>query len=306
MARLAREAGYPSYASDGTSKFTPSIWSAIMIEKFYPATVLAAISNIDHEDEISAFGDSIYIRTTPDIAISDYVVGQDLTYETPESPNVLLEINKGKTFAFKADDVDIYQSDLDLMGDWAESAAQHMKVTIDRDVLADFYADAAAENQGLTAGKISGDINMGVSATPRVLTPTDIVDFIVDAGTVLDEQDVPETDRWLVMPASLCAMVKKSDLRDASIAGDTTSIVRNGRIGTIDRFTVYSSNQVSKVGAEYNVVAGHVSGLSFAAQMDKMETLKNPNAFGDLVRGMNIFGYKVLKPESIVHAVVSK
>ena len=314
MPRLARSAtggpgggAYPSIASDSPSKFIPQLWSPLMVERFYPATVIGDMANTDYQGEISAFGDSVVIRTTPDITIVDYEVGMDLDYEVPESPNVLLEINKGKSFSFAIEGVDKFQADIDLISDWSESASKEMAVNVDRSILADVFNDAAAANQGATAGAISGDINLGAAGAAVQLTADNVLEWIVDMGTALDEQDVPEPDRCLVLPARIVGLIKKSELRDASLAGDPESIQRNGRIGIIDRFTLYSSNLLSVTGGEYNIIASHKSALTFAAQMDedKLVHMLNPNKHGELIRGLMVYGYEVIKPESMVWSVAS-
>lgn len=314
MPRLTRNATggpgggpYPSYASDSTSAFTPQIWSALMVEKFYPACVIGDLANTDYQGEISKFGDSVVIRTTPDISIVPYEVGMDLTYEVPESPSTLLEINRGFSFSFAIESVDKMQSDIDLLTDWSEDAGHQMAVQVDTQILGDIYNDADAANQGATAGAISGAFDLGVAGVPVSLTAANVLDWIVDMGTVLDEQNVPETDRCLVLPARIVGLIKKSDLRDASIAGDGESIVRNGRIGTIDRFTLYSSNLLNVTGAEYDVIAAHKSALTFAAQMDdeKLVHMLNPNKHGELLRGLMVYGYEVIKPESLVWSVAT-
>ena len=314
MARLVRSAtggvgggAYPSLASDSASKFTPQIWSGLLVEKFYPATVIGDLANTDYQGEIKKFGDSVVIRTTPDIAVVDYEAGMDLVYENPESPNTLLEINRGKTFSFAIEGVDKYQSDINLIDDWAEDASEQMATQVDQQVLSEIYLDADAANQGATAGAISGDIDLGVAGTPVVLDKTNVIDWIVDMGTVMDEQNIPETQRCLVLPAKICGLIKKSDLRDASLAGDDTSIVRNGRLGMIDRFMLYSSNLLSVAGGEANVIAAHKSALTFAAQMeeDKFVHMLNPNKHGELIRGLMVYGFEVIKPESLVWSVAS-
>lgn len=242
--------------------------------------------------------------------INDYKPGQTLSYETPESANVELNIDKGKYFAFKLDKVDKIQSDIDLMDNWASDGGEQMKIAVDTDVLGNIYADVHAENKGATAGRKSGDINLGTAGTPVTLTKTNILDYIVDLGTVLDEQTVPETGRWLVLPAWACGMIKKSDLKDASLSGDGSSIMRNGRIGMVDRFTIYMSNNIdiSVDGSDnvFNIIAGHKAGLTFAAQMTDMETLPNPNSFGQLVRGLNVYGYEVIEGKYLTHLYAKK
>ena len=92
-------------------------------------------------------------------------------------------------------------------------------------------------------------------------------------------------------------------LKDASLAGDTTSILRNGRIGMIDRFTLYVSHNLNNVvdGGNrcFNVIAGHKMGLTFASQMTEMESIRAESTFGQIIRGLQIYGSKVIKPEAL-------
>jgi hypothetical protein len=124
-------------------------------------------------------------------------------------------------------------------------------------------------------------------------------------GLALDEQNVPESGRWIILPAAMVARLKKSDLKDASVTGDGTSPLRNGRVGNIDRFTVYSSNNLNVSTGRFDIMAGTRDAISWAAQITKMETLRSQATFGDMVRGLNVYGYKVTKPEALVHSVVT-
>ncbi|MEM1152948.1 MAG: hypothetical protein AAGI44_02340 [Pseudomonadota bacterium] len=299
------QSGVPSLGSGSTSKFIPEVWSTKLVVKFYDATVFGDITNTDYEGEISAYGDKVVIRTVPSITISNYVKGAGLTYENPESANVDLLIDQGKSFSFNVFDVDKHQSDLNLMNTWSEDASEQMQVSVDGDILAAVPSDAHAQNSGAAAGRISGDIDLGVASTPLALTKENVLDALVDFGTVLDEQSIPESNRWVVLPPRICGLIKKSDLKDASLAGDGTSILRNGRLGMIDRFTIYRSNQVNVSGGEYDVIFGHKCAITFASQITEMETLKNPDDFGDLVRGLQVYGYETIKPEALGHAVCS-
>ena len=277
--------------------------------KFYSATVLAAISNTDYEGEIKDKGDKVQVRTVPDIVIRDYNKNASLVIQRPNSPKVELPIDHAKYFNFICDDIDKHQTDIALMESWSDDAGQQMKIVIDTGVLADIYADADAYNKGATAGKKSGDINLGASGSPVSVTSANILDLIVDNGTALDEQDVPEEGRWGVIPAWLAGKIKKSDLKDASLAGDGTSILRNGRLGMIDRFTLYSSNLLTSVSDTvtcWHTMFGHPAALTFAAQMTKMESLRSESTFGTLVRGLNVYGYKVLKGEALTDCYVTK
>jgi P22 coat protein - gene protein 5. len=286
----------PSPAYTGT--FIPEIWSGKLIEKFYAATVLAAIANTDYEGEIKSYGDKVKIRTKPTITINDYQADQPLTVQRPSSNIIEMLIDQGKYFNTVLDDVMETQMDINALSVWADDASEQMKIKIDTAVLATLTAGTDSLNKGTTAGKISGNVNLGATGSPVSLTSTNVLDAIVDLGTVLDEQNIPETGRWLIIPPWVGARVKKSDLRNASISGDGVSLMRNGRLGMIDRFTLYSSNLLPTAtegsATAFHIYGGHPHGLTFASQMTKMETLRSEQTFGTLMRGLQVYGSKVL------------
>ena len=292
---FATSPGHPTYSGN----FIPEIWSGKLVENFYDATVLGAIANTAYEGEIKNMGDTVNIRTTPDITLRTYVKGQSLTVENPDKAKLQLLIDKGEYFACVEDDVDQVQSDVNMMDQWSKDASERMKIKIDTRILADVLADVSSDNKGTTAGRISGNIDLGVAGTPQALTTSNVIGQIVDMGTVLDEANCPESDRFLVIPAKMGGLIKQSDLKDASITGDGSSPLRNGRLGMIDRFTVYVSHNLSKSGSEFSVIAGHKMGITFASQMTNMETIRSETTFGDIIRGLQVYGYKVVKPEAL-------
>ncbi len=298
--------GRPNYSGN----FIPEIWSGKLIENFYDTTVLAAISNTDYEGEIKGQGDTVNIRTQPNITIRDYVKGQNLVVETPDKPKIQLLIDKGEYFACVEDDIDKVQTDVKLMDMWSKDASEQMKIKIDQRVLTDILPDISAVNKGATAGRVSSAFNLGTSAAPLTVTKdgaggtASVVDLIIDMGTFLDEANCPESGRFLVIPARMANLIKKSELKDASITGDNQSVVRNGRLGQIDRFTLYVSHNLNVSSGKYSVIAGTKMGLTFASQMTEMETLRSETTFGDIIRGLQVYGYKVVKPEALTMAVV--
>jgi hypothetical protein len=193
------------------------------------------------------------------------------------------------------------------MNKFSEDAAEQMKIVIDSDVLDTISADYAnvetipAANQGATAGVISGSYNLGAAAStaPVQITKANVLEYIVDCGSVLDEQNVPETGRWLLIPSWFANLIKKSDLKDASMTGEGAAVLRNGRLGILDRFTLYQSNNLYSVSSNYFCLFGTNSAITFASQMTKMETLRAESTFGDLVRGLNVYGFKVTLPVAL-------
>lgn len=291
-------AGMPNYS--GT--FIPTIWAGKLLEKFYDASVVPQISNTDYEGLISAQGDTVNIRTVPNVTIRNYSAGQPLQVERPDSPMVTLNIDQGRYFNLVLDDVMEIQSDINLMNTWSSDASEQLKINIDTYVLANVAVDVAAVNKGATAGRLSANLNLGATGAAVQLTKANIIDKLLEMGQVLDEQNVPETGRWVVMPAWAIRLLKSSDIKDASLTGDGASPLRNGRVGMIDRFTLYSSNLLPRyvdTNNPFDIIAGHKVGLTFATQITKTETLRSESTFGTLMRGLQVFGMKVVKGDSL-------
>jgi hypothetical protein len=299
---FAVSAGRPQYSGN----FIPEIWAGKLIENFYDATVLAAISNTDYEGSIKAHGDAVNIRTTPTINLRTYVKGQALSVDTPDNPKLQLLIDKGDYFACVEDDIDKVQTDIKLMDAWSRDASEQMKIKIDQRVLTDLLPDIAAINKGATAGRLTASVNLGTTGSPRAVDKTNVLDFIVDVGQVLDEANCPESDRYMVIPAKMAAIIKKSALQNVYVSGDSMSIVRNGKLGMVDRFTLYLSHNLNVAsGGKFSIIAGHKMGFTFASQMTNMETIRSQATFGDIVRGLQVYGYKVVKGEALSQSVVT-
>lgn len=323
----------PAYS--GT--FIPTIWSSKLNAKYYAASTFADLCNKDWEGEVSNVGDKVIINTIPDIVIRDYVAGQNLQYDVPKGGTLELVLDRGKYWGFSVNDVLELQSKPDLMDLFTNDASEQMRTTMDATCLYRTLLSApssgtsedgvVAANRGATAGARSGGYNQGTDTAPIVLTGANVLQTILNMAAILDEQNVPESGRWLTIDPLTRTLLMQSNLAQAQFMGDDKSMVRNGLIGSIDRFKVYVTNQLpykaatqafwtSGNGTETSIAgaahasrvrllaAGHTAGITFANQIAKTETLRNPTDFGDLVRGMNIFGHKVVKGTAITTAVV--
>ena len=270
------------------ANFVPEIWSKKLQTRFYSTTVLSDITNNDYEGEIRNAGDKVNIRIPPAITVADYdPMSPSITYEALGENVLELLVDKAKSYAFKVDDVLGAQSDINLINEATQDAAEKMKIAIDTQVLA-AMSTAATTSIDLT------DIG-----TDTTVTKNNVLDLILRAGQELDELSVPETGRWIVLPPSAITALKSSDLKDASLAGDAQSILRNGRVGQIDRFTVYSSNLLpSNASSEKVAIAGTKAFMSFASQFVKTETIRLESQFGDGVRGLQVYGFKAVHPDA--------
>ncbi|MEO5342218.1 MAG: hypothetical protein H7842_02570 [Gammaproteobacteria bacterium SHHR-1] len=258
--------------------------------------------------EIKGYGDTVIIRQDPSITVSDYTIGGGLTYQVPTSTVVELPIDTAKSFSFQVNDIDRVQSDLNLMNRFSQAAANDLKVAVDLNCFTKVSAGIAAANKGATAGADSGNINLGAASADGSaaisLTETNIIKMLMLMNQVLDEQSAPEDGRWVVLPPWACTRALLSELKDASLAGDGTSILRNGRIGVIGNLEIYRSRNLPTVTetavVSTKIFAGHSMGLTWASQITETESMKNPSDFGDLVRGLAVYGVKVTKGEALV------
>jgi hypothetical protein len=302
--------------------FIPSVWSSKLNVKFYASTTFGDVSNTNWEGEIKSMGDKVIINNVPSITINTYAVGTTLTYEVPAPSVVELQIDKAFYFGVNVSDVIEYQSKPELMSMFTGDAANQLKIAVDRDCFKNTLFDipaadtpglCVAANRGATAGAISGAFDLGTDLAPITLTGNNILQKITAMSAVLDEQNVPEEGRWLVITPYERNILMQSNLAQAQFMGDDKSMIRNGRIGMIDRFTVYVSNLLptAAVNVDYNgdahsgaalkrhaVVAGHKSALTFASQINKVENLPNPTDFGTLVRGLMVYGRKPVKTDA--------
>lgn len=313
----------PAYS--GT--FIPTIWSAKLNAKFYAASTFASICNKNWEGDISNLGDKVIINNIPSITIADYVVGGNLNYQTPVPNTIEMVVDRAKSFSFQVADVLAYQAKPQLMSMFSDDAGQQMRVVMDSTCIYRTFSQAAAANQGANAGVRSGLFSLGTTAAPFALTAANVLQKVLELASVLDEQNVPDSGRYLLIDPLTRTLLLQSNIAQAYLTGDATSPVRNGLIGRIDRFDIYVSNQLPFMAASATVwtsgdgseasaagatfasrrralIAGQTTAIAFASQMAKTETLRNPTDFGDLVRGMNIFGTKVVKPEALALAVV--
>lgn len=335
MANITPNPVYPVNAPFNTTPpysgtFIPTVWSSKLLAKFYATTVLSAISNTDYGGEIRNQGDKVIINTIPDITIRNYVAGTNLTYEVPTPNTIEMVIDRGKYFAFQVNDVLAYQAQPNLIDVFSDSAAEQMKVGIDAAVLWEGALGAgniAAANKGANAGVKSGNFNLGTDTAPVEATPANILQILTAMSAVLDEQNVPRTDRAFVIGPADRQVLLNSNLAQAQFMGDATSVLRNGRVGQIDQGSVYLSNQLPYAvggastwtagdGSNTGVAAGsstdtrrvillvQKSWLAFASQITKTETIRNPNDFGDFVRGLQVYGFKAVQPTAAAMAVI--
>ena len=270
-----------SFAS-GEQHFIPEVFSKKLQAKFYAQPMLSEVTTNEYEGEISGLGNKVNIRSVPAVTVADYT--GSLSYADVTSGTIELNIDKAKSYAFKVDDILREQADIDFMNEAANDAAQNMKIAIEQDVFAN-----------VAAGSSLTDVN----ATPSNLTSSNILGFILDAGQTLDENNIPEDNRYMIISPAAATLLKQSELRQAYLTGDNVSPLRNGFIGTVDRFNMYVSNNLVTASGVTSGLYGHPKAIAYASQMTNTESVRLESSFGDGVRGLAVYGYKVVLPTAI-------
>lgn len=266
----------------GEQHFIPEVFSRKLQAKFYAQTVLSEVTTNEYEGEISGLGNKVNIRTVPAVSVADYT--GTLSYSDVTSSTIELNIDKAKSYAFKVDDILKEQADIDFMNEAANDAAQNMKIAIEQDVFAN-----------VAAGSSLTDIN----ATPSNITSSNVLGFILEAGQTLDENNIPEDGRFMIINPAVATLLKQSELRQAYLTGDNVSPLRNGFIGMVDRFKMYVSNNLSTSAGVTSGLYGHPKAIAYASQMTNTESVRLESSFGDGVRGLAVYGYKVVLPTAI-------
>ena len=278
--------------------FVPEIWTANLLTALRKTLVYAGpqVVNRDYEGEISRAGDTVRITSIGDPTIVDYNQGDTLNYEDLQDAGQALLIDQQKAFAFKVDDIDRAQAAGTVMPEAMSRAAYRLADTADQ-FIASLYTAVQSANQ--------------VAAGAAVTTTTASDDFynkvLVPLKVKLDEADVPTVGRYVVVPSWGHGLLLQSKLFvDASQSADPTTL-RNGYVGRAAGFDVLMSNNVpNPSGSDYVVTAGTNSAISYADQIVDTEPLRLQSSFSDAVRGLHVYGAKVVRPDSIASALVTR
>ncbi len=279
------------------AKFIPTIWSARLLAHLDKAHVYAALVNRDYEGEIKNYGDTVKINQIGDVAIKNYTKGQDIADPDELSgDDTSLVIDQAKYFNFSIDDVDNAQTNPKLMDEAMQRAAYGMN-----DVTDGFIAGLMA------VGAINNGANLGTDENPLVPTKDTAYDMLVDLATDLTEKNVPTQGRWVVVPAWFHGLL----LKDQRFVGNGTdynkALIEGGEVGVAAGFKVNLSNNVPNTeGAKYKIIAGTNAAASYAEQILKTEAYRPEKRFSDAVKGLHVYGAKVVQGKALSVLTVNK
>lgn len=272
----------------GLEKFIPTVWSAQLLVSLKKAHVFgqAGIVNRDYEGEISGAGNKVKINHIGAINVGTYLKNPaaPIDLQTLTDFEQFLEITEQKYFNFQIDDVDRAQQTPKIMAQAMTEAAYALRDASDR-FIASKYVDA---------GEIVGG---GGGIT---LTANNIYETLIDVSVLLDENNCPAENRWIILPAWAHGLLLKDD-RFTHSTGAGDEVIRNAQVGRAAGFNVLiSNNVVESVGGIHRIMAGNSSAISFAEQITSVEAYRPENRFADAVKGLHVYGARVVRPECLV------
>ena len=343
------------YGNLPNGNFSPVIYSKQVQVAFRKAAVCEAITNNDYFGEIAQMGDSVRIIKEPEITVTEYARGAQITPQDLDDEDFTLTIDKANYYAFKVDDIEEAHSHVNFQSLASDRAAYRLADQFDQEVLgylSGFKQAAISAAAGTANDVVSGSKAVSTAGSDELLTsmklrkdsfgnittssagdhsiplaarlpgatalPTATASplmVISRMGRLLDQQNVDSQGRWLVVDPVFMELLKDEDSRllNSDFGG---SGLQNGLVvNNLHGFQVYISNNLPSVGtgsgttgsANQNsnfgvIVAGHSSAVATAEQINKTETYRDPDSFADIVRGMHLYGRKILRPEAIVTA----
>ena len=302
-----------SVANQGASYFLPKIYSKKVLNFFRKASVVEAITNTDYAGEISSYGDSVRIIKEPVISVSDYTRGSDTTATKLTDAEVQLVVDSAKAFKFIVDDIETKMSHVNFKEVASSSAAYALRDSFDAAVIATMFSGVSSSSPDHVLGSDSatdlaagtfdgtGNLDIGFAASEH-----DPIDVMARMARLLDEQNVPEEGRWFVAGPDFYEVLGQASSKLLSVdfnAGQGS--IRNGLVssGKLRGFDMYKSNNIASTSnAAGKCLAGHISSTATAQTIVSTEVLRDPSSFGDIVRGLHVYGAKVLRGEALVSA----
>lgn len=278
--------------------FIPAVWSARILQALDKALVYGQIDvvNRDYEGEIREAGNTVKIASIGNITVNDYIRDTDIgDPQILSDSDQMLVIDQQKYFNFYVDSIDRAQTNINIMDEAMRRAAYALRDQADQYVAS--LMDAAVP----TANKI------GSSTTPVVPTATSAYEYLVDLSTLLDEANVPTEGRWCVVPPWFHGLMLKDPRFVAAGSMQTDQRIANGEVGEAAGFRILKSNNVPNLtGTKYRIIAGHPIATSYAEQILDVQSYKPEKRFGDAVKGLHVYGAKVLRPAALAEIIANR
>ena len=302
-----------SVSGQNNSFFLPKVYSKQVLNFFRKASVAEAITNTDYAGEIASFGDSVRIIKEPEITVYTYERGANVTQTKLTDQEITLIVDTANAFKFIVDDIETNMSHVNFRDTATSSAAYALRDAFDEGVIASMFSGVSASSPNhvlgsdsatdLASGTFDGTGNLDIGFDSSEHDPIDVLGHM---ARLLDEQNVPEEGRWFLASPDFYEVLASSSSKLLSVdynAGQGS--IRNGLVtsGLLRGFNMYKSNNIADTSnAAGKCIAGHISSTATAQTITSTEVIRDPDSFGDIVRGLHVYGTKVLRGEALVSA----
>lgn len=274
--------------------FIPEVWSARLLEHLRKNLVIANLFNRNYEGEIAQMGDTVHINQLAEITIKPYAANVDI--ENPDqlsTSQIPLIIDQGDYFNFYLNDVDRAQARGDLMDGAMGSASYGLADKLDQ-----YLA-------GLLAGGTLID-GLGDDSAPLYVNASTAYELLVKMKVALDKANVPTQGRYVVMPPDFEGYMLLDQRFAGGMGTRNEERLVNGLVARAAGFDIYISNNLKNTnGSLFKVVASTIDQATYANQILNTEAYRRERGFDDGVKGLHVYGAKVLRPEAVAVATVN-
>lgn len=283
------------------NNFIPTAWAGVLLKNLNDQHVYVNLLNRDFEGDINQAGDSVKINSIGRVTIGTYTKNTDIAApETLDDSQQMLVIDQQRYFNFQIDDVDKAQQRPKLMRDAMMEAAWGLADAADAAVATALEAGVATASPDNT---LTAATSVGTGATDD-----DAYEILVDLGVRLDESNVPQTGRWVVIPPWYHGMLVKDPRFVSFGTQQNLERLKNGQIGEAAGFVIAKSNNVPVSSSAYTIIAGHSVAATFAEQVppNNLEAFRPELRFADAMKGLHVYGYKVTRPYALASVVATQ
>lgn len=279
-------------------QFIPTVWAARLLAALEKSLVYGQtnVSNRDYEGEIREAGNTVKIASIGDVTIGDYEKDTDIS-----APEILTDsdqtmlIDQSKYFNFYVDSIDRAQQNVNVLDEAMLRSAWALRERADTFL-------AGVMDAGVPAGN-----KIGSTTTPKVPTKDDAYEYLVDLGVILDEANVPLEGRFVIIPAWYHGLLLKDDRFIKAGTFQSDGVLANGQVGNAAGFRILKSNNVpNTTAAKYKIIAGHSMATAYVEQVVDLQTYKPEKRFGDAVKGLHVYGAKVVRPTALAELIANK
>ena len=288
-----------NYNNLPNGNFSPIIYSQKVQKFFRTASVAEAITNTDYAGEIENFGDTVNIIKEPVVSVSSYTRGAVVNIQEIVDDQLQLTVDQANAFAFKVDDIEERHSHINFESVSTSSGAYALKNAYDQNIIAAMFAGPSSSSPDHVIGSDGSGVDTGFGSSE-----TDPVDIISKHARLLNLQDVPEENRWFLGSPEFYEQLGQASSKLMSDTSGNAAPLRNGKVyeGKVMNMELYMTNNFAASSSSnfFKVLSGHMSSTATANHIAKIEVIRDTDSFSDVVRGLHVFGRKVLRDTALV------